>query len=49
MLQGISLMADRPDLGLGIPILLLALGQNAGTPIFGVVQEAAGAIDALGV
>ncbi|MED7666235.1 MFS transporter [Pseudomonas moraviensis subsp. stanleyae] len=47
LLQGISLFADRPDLGLGMPFLLLALGQTAGTPIFGAVLEAAGVIVAL--
>jgi predicted MFS family arabinose efflux permease len=47
LLQGISLLPDRPDLGLGIPFLLLALGQTAGTPIFGAVLEAAGVIVAL--
>lgn len=49
LLQGISLFPERPDLGLGIPFLLLALGQTAGTPIFGGVLEAAGVIVALSV
>lgn len=47
LLQGIRLLPDRPDLGLGIPFLLLALGQTAGTPVFGAVLEAAGVIVAL--
>jgi len=47
LLQGIRLFADRPDLGLGIPFLLLALGQTAGTPIFGAVLEATGVTFAL--
>ena len=47
LLQGIRLFPDRPDLGLGIPFLLLALGQTAGTPVFGAVLEAAGVIVAL--
>ncbi|MDH2077407.1 MFS transporter [Pseudomonas atacamensis] len=47
LLQGIRLFPDRPDLGLGIPFLLLALGQTAGTPIFGAVLEAAGVTFAL--
>lgn len=47
LLQGIRLFPDRPDLGLGIPFLVLALGQTAGTPLFGSVLEAAGVIVAL--
>ena len=47
LLQGIRLFPDRPDLGLGIPFLLLALGQTAGTPIFGAVLEATGVTFAL--
>lgn len=42
LIQGINLFADRPDLGLGIPFLVLALGQTAGTPLFGAVLENAG-------
>jgi predicted MFS family arabinose efflux permease len=41
LIQGIDLFPDRPDLGLGIPFLVLALGQTAGTPLFGVMLEAA--------
>ncbi|MDR7054085.1 putative MFS family arabinose efflux permease [Pseudomonas koreensis] len=47
LLQGIRLFPDRPDLGLGIPFLVLALGQTAGTPIFGAVLEATGVTVAL--
>jgi predicted MFS family arabinose efflux permease len=47
LLQGIRLFPDRPDLGLGIPFLVLALGQTAGPPVFGAVLEAAGVIVAL--
>jgi len=47
LLQGIRLFPDRPDLGLGIPFLVLALGQTAGTPLFGSVLEAAGVFVAL--
>lgn len=47
LLQGIRLLPDRPDLGLGIPFLLLALGQTAGTPVFGAVLEATGVTFAL--
>lgn len=42
LIQGIDLLPDRPDLGLGIPFLALALGQAAGAPLFGAVQEAIG-------
>lgn len=47
LLQGIILFPDRPDLGLGIPFLVLALGQTAGTPLFGAVLEPAGVTVAL--
>ncbi|MBV4484753.1 MFS transporter [Pseudomonas sp. SWRI153] len=49
LLQGINLFPDRPDLGLGIPFLLLAIGQTVGTPVFGAVLETAGVIVALSV
>ncbi|MFG6205885.1 MFS transporter [Pseudomonas retamae] len=48
LIQGINLFPERPDLGLGIPFLVLALGQTAGTPLFGAVLENAGVIVALG-
>lgn len=47
LIQGINLFPDRPDLGLDIPFLVLALGQTAGTPLFGAVLETAGVIVAL--
>ncbi|WP_434710839.1 MFS transporter [Pseudomonas sp. R1-1] len=47
LIQGINLFADHPDLGLGIPFLVLALGQTAGTPLFGAVLENAGVTVAL--
>lgn len=47
LIQGINLFTDRPDLGLGIPFLVLALGQTAGTPLFGAVLENAGVTVAL--
>ncbi|ARJ43942.1 hypothetical protein B1H58_19065 [Pantoea alhagi] len=47
LIQGINLLPDRPDLGLGIPFLVLALGQAVGTPLFGAVLEGAGVISAL--
>ena len=42
LIQGIDLLPGRPDLGLGIPFLVLALGQAAGAPLFGGIQEAIG-------
>lgn len=47
LIQGIDLLPDRPDLGLGIPFLVLALGQAAGAPLFGGVQEVIGTTAAL--
>ncbi|MHC8407646.1 MFS transporter [Pseudomonas sp. TMB3-21] len=47
LIQGIDLFPDRPVLGLGIPFLVLALGQTAGTPLFGVMLEAANVVTAL--
>lgn len=47
LIQGIDLLVDRPDLGLGIPFLTLALGQTVGTPLFGVTLDAAGTVGAL--
>jgi len=37
LIQGIRLLPDRPDLGLGIPFLILAAGQSAGSPLFGAL------------
>lgn len=47
LIQGIELLADRPDLGLGIPFLVLALGQTVGTPLFGAMLTAFGSTAAL--
>ncbi|TKA90126.1 MFS transporter [Halopseudomonas bauzanensis] len=47
LIQGIDLLPDRPDLGLGIPFLVLALGQTAGNPLFGATLAAVGVINAL--
>ena len=43
LLWGIALFSDRPDFGLGLPFLMVALGQTAGAPVFGTVWDAAGA------
>jgi len=37
LIQGIRLLPDRPDLGLGMPFLILASGQSAGAPLFGAL------------
>ena len=42
LLWGIALFSDRPDFGLGLPFLMVALGQTAGAPLFGTVSDAAG-------
>lgn len=47
LIQGIKLLADRPDLGLGIPFLVLALGQSSGAPLFGAVIKHQGMVVAL--
>lgn len=49
LIQGINLLSDRPDLGLGIPFLSLALGQAVGTPLFGAILTQAGTVGALGL
>ncbi len=49
LIQGIDLLPDRPDLGLGIPFLVLALGQSVGTPLFGATLAGAGPPAALAV
>jgi predicted MFS family arabinose efflux permease len=47
LIQGINLLSDRPDLGLGIPFLVLALGQSVGTPLFGATLAAMEPVGAL--
>ncbi|MBB2961757.1 MFS transporter [Methylobacterium sp. R2-1] len=47
LIQGIHLLPDRPDLGLGIPFLTLAVGQTVGAPLFGSLVEKAGSGSAL--
>lgn len=47
LIQGIALLAQRPDLGLGIPFLALALGQTAGNPLFGTMLDKLGLGSAL--
>jgi len=43
LIQGIRLLPDRPDLGLGMPFLILAAGQSAGSPLFGALLSGWGA------
>lgn len=47
LIQGIALLPDRPDLGLGFPFLCLALGQTAGAPLFGAAMGIMGVTGAL--
>jgi predicted MFS family arabinose efflux permease len=47
LIQGIDLFPDRPDLGLGMPFLMLALGQTTGAPLFGAALAVAGRVGAL--
>lgn len=47
LIQGTTLLPDRPDLGLGFPFLCLALGQTCGAPMFGAAMGALGATAAL--
>jgi len=49
LIQGIRLLPDRPDLGLGMPFLILASGQSAGSPLFGALLSGWGAGVALAV
>lgn len=49
LIQGTELLADRPDLGLGIPFLAVAAGQAVGNPLFGAVMASAGGVYALGI
>jgi len=47
LLWGISLFPDRPDIGLGIPFLVMALGQAMGAPAYGVLWDQVGVTAAL--
>ncbi|WBV42227.1 MFS transporter [Pseudoroseomonas cervicalis] len=49
LIRGTALLAERPDLGLGLPFLAIASGQMLGAPLFGMVLEAAGPGVALGL
>ncbi|MEM6158957.1 MFS transporter [Erwinia sp. P6884] len=47
LIQGTELLADRPDLGLGIPFLAVATGQAVGNPLFGALLASTGLMNAL--
>ncbi|WP_157666661.1 MFS transporter [Bordetella genomosp. 13] len=47
LLWGIRIYSDRPDMGLGLPFLMIALGQTAGAPLFGAIWDMAGSAAAL--
>jgi predicted MFS family arabinose efflux permease len=47
LIWGIQVYADRPAIGLGLPFLILALGQAAGAPLFGAILDLAGSAPAL--
>ncbi|MFH5923879.1 MFS transporter [Roseomonas xinghualingensis] len=42
LIRGTALLPDRPDLGLAIPFLAIAVGQTVGAPLFGAVLDRAG-------
>jgi predicted MFS family arabinose efflux permease len=48
LLWGISIYNRRPALGLSIPFLVVAVGQTAGAPVFGMALDASDSITALG-
>lgn len=47
LLWGITLFPERADLGLGLPFLMVAVGQTIGAPLFAVLLEATGTAPAL--
>ncbi|WFS03577.1 MFS transporter [Rhizobium tumorigenes] len=47
LLWGVKLYPDRPALGLGLPFLVLAIGQTTGAPVFGTIWELAGSTAAI--
>jgi predicted MFS family arabinose efflux permease len=48
LLWGIELYADQPAFGLGLPFLMLAVGQTIGAPLFGTLWDNMGSAPALG-
>jgi predicted MFS family arabinose efflux permease len=49
LLWGISLYGAHPAVGLGIPFVVLAVGQTLGAPVLGVVWESSGTVPTLGL
>jgi len=47
LIRGTTLLPARPELGLGIPFLAVAVGQTVGAPLFGLVMDKAAAPAAL--
>ena len=47
LLWGITLFPARSDLGIGLPFLMIAMGQMIGAPLFGGLLEATGTTAAL--
>jgi predicted MFS family arabinose efflux permease len=47
LLWGIVIYSSRPATGLGVPFLVVAVGQTAGAPFFGMVWEVYGVVSAL--
>ena len=47
LMWGLRLYPDRQSLGLGLPFLVLAIGQTSGAPLFGTIWEMAGNTTAL--
>jgi predicted MFS family arabinose efflux permease len=47
LLWGISLYGAHPAVGLGIPFVILAVGQTLGAPVLGVVWESSGTVPTL--
>ncbi|CAM3471015.1 MFS transporter [Paracoccus nototheniae] len=47
LLWGITLFPARSDLGIGLPFLMIAVGQMIGAPLFGALLEATGTTAAL--
>jgi predicted MFS family arabinose efflux permease len=47
LIRGTALLAERPDLGLGVPFLAVAVGQMFGAPLFGAVLDGVNAWVAL--
>ncbi|YBV94654.1 MFS transporter (plasmid) [Phyllobacteriaceae bacterium JZ32] len=48
LLWGIQLYSDHPAFGLGLPFLMLAIGQTAGAPLFGTFWDHLGSASTLG-